>query len=161
MTTWEINVPHEIPRIWPTHTIIILTKVICKTRQTDRNTHARTRAHTHTAPLPNKKWRLNLRVYWILFLDELNTTTRWHWSLSSSFYFQNSLWEKQLRGYHKFSESVTCSSDVVQGIRHLDSLFQVPGNLPSINEHTANSAWRNLTLSRRVSSMIPWRASCK
>lgn len=146
MTTWKINVPHEFPRIWPTHTTIIMTKVICKARKTDVNTRARTRARTHT--LPNNKWRISLRVYWILFLDELKTTTRWHWNLSSSFYFQNSLWEKQLQGYHKFSESVTCLSDVVQSIRLFDILFQVPGNLPSINEHTANSTWRNLTLSR-------------
>lgn len=54
-------------------------------------------------------------------------TTRWHWSLILSLYFQNSLWEKQLSAYHKFSESVTCLSDVVQSIKHFDILFQVPG----------------------------------
>lgn len=61
-------------------------------------------------------------------------------ALESDFiYFQNSLWEKQLQGYHKFSESVTCLSDILQGIRHFDILFQVPGNLPSVNEHAASS----------------------
>lgn len=64
-------------------------------------------------------------------------TTRWHWSLISS--LSRTVWEKQLQGYHKFSESVTCLSDIVQGIRHFDILFQVPGNLPSVNEHTASS----------------------
>lgn len=62
----KVHVPYDFPRIWPTHIIINITKVIHKTRKTDTYTKF------HKQEVKNE-----LGVYCTLFLEELIMTTRW------------------------------------------------------------------------------------